>query len=102
MLNEGYAIQIARDWSAKDPSTGYRGHVRRFQVRAACPAQYDRKTFGGRLHQEYWISAEDLEEQNQNIVELIDVVHEFHGCSSWQRASGPHGPASTQRAQVTE
>ncbi len=26
-----YAMQIARDWNAKDPSTGYRGYVTRFQ-----------------------------------------------------------------------
>ncbi len=77
VLNEDYAIQIARDWNAKDPSTGYRGYVTRFQVRAAYLAQYDVKTVGSHVHQEYWIPAENLDEFNQNIVGLIDVIHEF-------------------------
>ncbi len=79
VLNEDYAIQIARDWNAKDPSTGYRGYVTRFQVRAAHLARYDVKTVGSHVHQEYWIPVEDLDELNQNIVGLIEVVHEFHG-----------------------
>ncbi len=79
VLNEDYAIQIARDWNAKDPSTGYRGFVTRFQVRAAHLGRYDVKTVGSHVHQEYWIPAEELDEFNQNIVGLIEVVHEFHG-----------------------
>ena len=55
VLNEEYAIQIARDWNAKDPSTGYRGYVTRFQVRAAYLSQYEIKTVGSHVHQEYWI-----------------------------------------------
>ena len=79
VLNEDYAIQIARDWNASDPSTGHRGYVTRFRVRGAFLARYDVKTVGSRVHQEYWIPAEDLEKLNANIVGPIEVIHEFHG-----------------------
>jgi hypothetical protein len=34
VLNEAYAIQIARDWNTKDEMSGYEGHVLKFAVRA--------------------------------------------------------------------
>ena len=74
VLNEDYAIQIARDWNARDPSTGYRGYVTRFQVLAAHLARYDVKTVGSRVHQEYWIPADELEEFNRHIVGPIEVI----------------------------
>jgi hypothetical protein len=79
VLNEDCAIQIARDWNAKDPSMGYRGYVTRFQVRTTHLARYDVKKVGSDVHQEHWIPAEELDELNQKIVGLIDVIHEFHG-----------------------
>jgi hypothetical protein len=36
------------------------------------------QTVGGRVHQEYWIPAEDLAEFNRNIVGLIEGGAEFH------------------------
>jgi hypothetical protein len=77
VLNEEYAAQIARDWNAKDPSTGYRGYVTRFRVRTAYLQRYEVCTVGSRVHQEYWIPAEDLPEFNRNIVGPIEVVAEF-------------------------
>ncbi len=35
VLDESYAVQIARDWNAKDEFSGYAGYVTRFRVRAA-------------------------------------------------------------------
>ncbi len=75
VLNEEYATQIARDWNARGTSIGY---VTRFHVRAAYLRRYEVQTVGGRVHQEYWIPAEDLPEFNSNIVGLIEVVAEFH------------------------
>jgi hypothetical protein len=77
VLHEEYAIQIARDWNAKDPATGYRGYVTRFRVLASFLCRYQVQTVGSRLHQEYWIPAEDLEDLNHNIVGQIEVIHEF-------------------------
>jgi hypothetical protein len=78
VLNEEYAAKIARDWNAKDPSTGYRGYVTRFHVRRAFLDRYEVQTVGSSLCQEYWIPAEELPEFNRNIVGPIEVVAEFH------------------------
>ena len=55
VLNEEYAAQIARDWNARDPATGYRGFVTRLTVRQEFLARYEVHRVGGRLHDEYWI-----------------------------------------------
>jgi hypothetical protein len=74
VLNEEYAVQIARDWNVKASGSGY---VTRFEVRAEYLANYDVKVVGGAVHQEYWIPAEELNEFNRNIVGLIEVIAEF-------------------------
>lgn len=79
VLNEEYATQIARDWNAKEPSTGYRGFVTRFAVRQEFLARYEVHRVGRQVHDEYWIPAEDLEELNHNIVGLIEVIAEYAG-----------------------
>ena len=75
VLYEEYAIQIARDWNARDGNTGY---VTRFQVRTDFLSRYDVQTVGSSQYKEYWIPAEDLEEFNSNIVGKIEVIAEFH------------------------
>lgn len=78
VLNEDYATQIARDWNTKDVASGYSGYVTRFAVDADYLSQYDIKTVGNQMHQEYWIPAEELEQFNQHIIGLIEVIAEFH------------------------
>lgn len=78
VLNEAYAIQIARDWNTRDAASGYTGYVTRFEVQADYLSQYDVQTVGSQTHQEYWIPAEDLDGFNQQIVGLIEVTAEFH------------------------
>ena len=64
----------------RDAASGFVGYVTRFRVRADYLARYDVQTVGrGRLHEEYWIPAEDLAEFNANIVGSIEVVAEFRG-----------------------
>lgn len=77
VLNEEYAIQIARDWNTKDPASGYVGYVTRFQVRAAFAAKYEPHQVGGKQHMEFWVPAEELGEFNTNIVGLIEVIAEY-------------------------
>ncbi len=79
VLNEQYAVEIARDWNTKDAASGYAGFVTRFAVRAEFLARYQVQTVGATRHQEYWIPAEHLAELNQNIVGDIEVVAEFRG-----------------------
>jgi len=74
--NEEYAIQIARDWNAKNPTIGG-GFVTRFRVRTAYLTRFDIKTVGSVIHKEYWIPAEELAEFNRNIIGKIEVVAEF-------------------------
>lgn len=74
VTNEQYAIEIARDWNVK--ASGY-GCVTRFQVRKAFMDRYSTQQVGGSRHTEWWIPAEHLEELNDNIVGLIEIIHEF-------------------------
>jgi hypothetical protein len=76
VLNEEYAIQIARDWDAKLNAV-QAGYVTRFRVNAEYLSRYEIQTVGGSNHQEYWIPADDLEEFNRNIVGKIEVIAEY-------------------------
>lgn len=75
VLNKDYAIQIARDWNARDGNSGY---VTCFQVQRDFLNHYEIHQVGSSIHQEYWIPAEDLKEFNRHIVGTIEVVAEFH------------------------
>lgn len=75
VLNEEYARQIARDWNVRESGSGY---VTRFRVRAAFLSRYEVHMVGSRLHQEYWIPAEDLDAFNRTIVGPIEVVATFN------------------------
>ena len=79
--NEEYAIQIARDWNAKNPAIGV-GFVTRFRVRTEYLARFDVKTVGSAIHREYWIPADELSEFNRNIIGKIEVIAEFRGSAS--------------------
>lgn len=79
VTNEVYAIQIARDWNMKELGSGF---VTRFQVRNAFMDRYPVQRVGGAEHTEWWIPAEDLEQLNDNIVGLIEVIHQFHSPSA--------------------
>lgn len=79
VANEEYATQIARDWNTKDAASGFVGYVLRFNVRAAFLDKYEVHTVGDSCHQEYWISAADLGEFNENIVGSIQILSEFRG-----------------------
>lgn len=74
VLQEAYAIKIARDWNVRHSGAGF---VLRFDVDAEWLAQFDVQVAGGRDHTEYWIPAERLEEFNDHVVGLIEVVAEF-------------------------
>lgn len=78
VLNEEYATQITRDWNAKYNKDKV-GYVTKFEVRKDFLDNYERKIVGGKVHEEYWIPAEDLEEFNRNIVGKIEVISEFRG-----------------------
>ena len=74
VMNEEYAIQIARDWNV--PSSGS-GYVTRFEVEADFLSRYKEEVVGGDMHRELWVPAEELDEFNQHIVGLIEVTKSF-------------------------
>jgi hypothetical protein len=74
VLDEGDAIQIARDWNVKASGAGY---VTQFEVRRDFIQQYEVQRVGGSRHLEYWIPAEDLSSFNAAIVGPIMVIAEF-------------------------
>lgn len=74
VLNEDYAIQIARDWNV--PASGA-GYVLRFDVRRDFLDRYQVQQAGGRQHLEYWIPAEELAAFNEAIVGTIAVTASF-------------------------
>ena len=78
VLNEEYALQIARDWNTRDAASGYSGYVTRFEVQVDFLSRYEVQTVGNKTHQEYWIPAEKLDSFNHHIVGIIEVIAEFH------------------------
>jgi hypothetical protein len=74
VLNEEYAIQIARDWNVKASGAGY---VTRFEVDADLVKRYQPQVVGSAMHRELWVPAEELEQFNRHIVGLIDVTQAF-------------------------
>ena len=74
VLNEAYAVQIARDWNVKADGAGF---VTRFQVKRTFLDHYPVQQAGGREHQEYWMPSEDLPRLNEAIWGRIEGVAEF-------------------------
>ncbi|MFI0915397.1 hypothetical protein [Streptomyces abikoensis] len=75
VLNEDYAIKIARDWNVKHDGAGF---VTRFEVESDFLSRYPVQQAGGQTILELWVPAEELDEFNAHIVGEIEVVHEFH------------------------
>ncbi|MFH9858836.1 hypothetical protein [Streptomyces sp. NPDC017202] len=74
VLNEDYAIRIARDWNV--PASGV-GYVTRFEVESDFLARYPVRRAGGATILELWVPAEEMDDFNAHIVGTIDVVREF-------------------------
>ncbi len=76
VLNEEYAVQIARDWNAKHnlPPVGY---VTRFQILTSYLNNFEVHTVGGSHHQEYWIPSGQLMNFNRAIIGSIEVIASF-------------------------
>ncbi len=76
VLNFEYAEQIARDWNAAAPP--YAGFVTRFEVDQVYVETFEVHTVGGKIHQELWVPAEELEEFNRHILGKIEVVAPYY------------------------
>ncbi|MCF6523386.1 hypothetical protein [Streptomyces sp. JJ36] len=74
VLNEDYAVRIARDWNVKHDGAGY---VTRFEIESGFLRRYPVQQAGGRTILELWVPAEELDDFNAHIVGGIAVVHTF-------------------------
>lgn len=74
VMNEEYAIQIARDWNVPASGSGY---VTKFSLPASYLSKYKIENVGGPIHNELWVPAEELAEFNDHIVGLIEVTKTF-------------------------
>ena len=79
VLDEAYAIQIARDWNPDDPASGFAGFVTKFDVDDTWIARHPIRVVGASEHRELWIPADDLPELNARIQGRIAVVASFPG-----------------------
>lgn len=75
VMNEEYAVQIARDWNV--PASGS-GFVTRFNLPASFLKKYEVQNVGGIVHDELWVPAEELEEFNNHIIGGIEVIRSFY------------------------
>jgi hypothetical protein len=57
VMNEEYAIQIARDWNV--PASGS-GFVTKFAVKTDYLKKFDVQTVGGHIHKELWCQRSNL------------------------------------------
>ncbi len=78
VLNEDYAIRIARDLERQARRRRFRHPLRgRQRVPRPLPGPAGR----GETILELWVPAEELDEFNAHIVGRIEVVHEFRGAA---------------------
>ena len=74
VMNEEYAIQIARDWNVAASGCGF---VTKFAIRTEYVVKFRIQNVGGEIHNELWVPAEELEVFNSNIIGQIEVTKEF-------------------------
>jgi hypothetical protein len=77
--NADYTEQIARGWNTNDVQSDYCGFVTEFDVDDAYVARYPVQVVGGRVHEELWVPAEELDAFNRHILGGIRVVAAFYG-----------------------
>lgn len=74
VMNEEYAIQITQEWNV--PAYG-EGFVTKFDVDAEYLKKFNVENVGGKIHDELWIPAEELDEFNNKILGKIEVTKSF-------------------------
>jgi len=74
VLNEIYATEIASQWNTKDAFGNYLGFVTKFKITEEEYLKYKVENVGGKIHNELWVPAEDLEQFNNSIVGVIEIT----------------------------
>lgn len=79
VLNQEYAIEIAKNWNTKDSNSGFAGYVTEFDINEEYISKYDSHIVGAARHKELWVPAERLSEFNSQIIVPIRISHAFYG-----------------------
>lgn len=74
VLNQAYASQITKEWNIPTYGNGY---VVKFDISEQYFKRFDVHTVGLPHHQELWVSAEEMEEFNSQIIGTIEVVEQY-------------------------
>ena len=77
VLQLAYARQTASDWNAKNGQ--FAGYVTQFKMEEDYIGQFEPHTVGNSEYQEFWISAEKMEEFNRHIIGHIKVLEAHFG-----------------------
>lgn len=77
VLNVEYATQIAREWNTT--SGDFAGFVTRFEVDDDYVQKFPCQIVGGKMHEELWVPAEELDEFNRHIIGAIRVEAAYYG-----------------------
>ncbi len=78
VMNEAYAIQMAKEWNV--PAYGV-GYVTCFAVDSEYLKKFKVENVGGDIHNELWVSAGELEMFNNHIIGQIAVTKVFRNKS---------------------
>ncbi|WP_299891588.1 ADP-ribosylation/crystallin J1 [uncultured Lacinutrix sp.] len=74
VLNEEYATEIASKWNTIDAFGNYLGFVTEFKITEEEYLKYKVENVGGKIHNELWVPAEDLEQFNKSIIGEIQII----------------------------
>ena len=79
VLHEEYACEIAYKWNTGDAFGNYLGFVTEFQISQEEFNRHKIQNVGGRIHDELWVPAEELEIFNNAIVGKINICKVYVG-----------------------
>ena len=96
VLNEDYAVEIARDWNTKDAASGYAGYVTRVCILASFLARYEVQTVGARRHPGVLNPRREQKDMHRHMVGPIEMIVEFHGPKPTSSSGGRSALASLQ------
>ncbi len=79
VLNEEYASEIASKWNTTDPFGNYLGFVTAFEISEDEFKKYPIENVGGKIHNELWVPADQLESFNDSIQGEIKTLKVYIG-----------------------
>ncbi|SNR16145.1 ADP-ribosylation/crystallin J1 [Tenacibaculum jejuense] len=79
VLNEEYASEIASKWNTTDPFGNYLGFVTAFEISEEEFKKYPIENVGGKIHNELWVPADQLESLNEAIQGEIKTLKVYIG-----------------------